>query len=107
MSSQRLERISGVKAPLLRMPGSRPLALGMNQLFAKAVEAIGGRVPVDEVSVEMAQYFWYCSSAKAERELGFTARDPGETLRETVADLVARKVVFPRRSDGASASFAR
>lgn len=90
---QRLERISGVKAPLLRMPSSRPLALGLNQLFTKAVEAIGGRAPIDEVSVEMAQYFWYCSSEKAERELGFVPRDPGETIRDTIDDLVKRKVV--------------
>jgi dihydroflavonol-4-reductase len=90
---QRLERISGVKGPLLRMPSSRPLALGMNQLFTKAVEAIGGRAPVDQVSVEMAQYFWYCSAEKAERELGFVARDPGETIRDTIDDLVKRKVV--------------
>ena len=95
---QRLERIAGVKAPALRMPRSRPLAIGMNRLFSKAVRAIGGEPPVDEVSVEMAQYYWYCSSAKAERELGFSARDPGETLRETVEDLIARKVVFPKRS---------
>jgi dihydroflavonol-4-reductase len=57
---------------------------------------------VDEVSVEMAQYYWYCSASKAERELGFSARDPGETLRETVADLIERKVVFPKRSSSVS-----
>jgi dihydroflavonol-4-reductase len=90
---QRLERISGVKGPLLRMPSSRPIALGVNQLFSKAVEAIGGRPPVDEVSVEMAQYFWYCSADKAERELGFVARDPGETIRDTIDDMVKRRVV--------------
>lgn len=94
---QRLERISGVKAPLLRMPSSRPVALGLNQLFTKAVEAIGGRAPVDEVSVEMAQYFWYCTAEKAERELGFVARDPGETIRDTIEDLVKRKVVAVSR----------
>jgi dihydroflavonol-4-reductase len=99
---QRLERIAGVKAPVLRMPRSRPLALGVNRLFSKALRAIGGEPPVDEVSVEMAQYYWYCSSSKAERELGFSTRDPGETLRETVADLVARKVVFPKRTAGLS-----
>lgn len=90
---QRLERISGVKAPLMRMPSSRPVALAMNQLFTRAVEAIGGRSPVDAVSVEMAQYFWYCSAEKAERELGFSPRDAGETIRDTVDDLVKRKVV--------------
>jgi len=99
---ERLQRISGVKAPFLRMPSSRPLAIGANRLFSKALRAIGGEPPVDEVSVEMAQYYWYCSSAKAERELGFSSRDPGETLRETVADLIARKVVFPKRAAGLS-----
>ncbi len=99
---QRLERISGVKAPALRMPRSRPLAIGVNRLFSQALRAIGGTPPVDEVSVEMAQYYWYCSSSKAERELGWSARDPGETLRETVADLIARKVAFPKRSAAAS-----
>jgi len=104
---QRLERISGVKAPLLRMPSSRPLALGLNQVFAKAVEAIGGRVPVDEVSVEMAQYFWYCSADKAERELGFSARDAGETIRDTVDDLVRRKVVAVSKGSHLAAFAAR
>ncbi|HEX2673040.1 MAG TPA: NAD-dependent epimerase/dehydratase family protein [Polyangiaceae bacterium] len=99
---QRLERIAGVKAPALHMPRSRPLAIGVNRLFSKALRAIGGEPPVDEVSVEMAQYYWYCSASKAERELGFSARDPGETLRETVADLIERKVVFPKRSSSVS-----
>lgn len=103
---QRLERISGVKAPMLRMPSSRPVALGMNQLFSKAVEAIGGRAPVDAVSVEMAQYFWYCSAEKAERELGFAPRDPGETLRDTVDDLVKRRVVAVAKNSHLSAFLA-
>jgi dihydroflavonol-4-reductase len=93
---QRLERLTGVKAPAFAMPRSRALAIGANRLFSRALRAIGGEPPVDEVSVELAQYFWYASSAKAERELGFAPRDPGETLRDTVDDLVARKVVFPK-----------
>jgi len=93
---QRLERLTGVRAPRLRMPASRPLALGINSLFSRAVRAIGGSPPVDEVSVEMAQYFWYCDAAKAERELGFSPRDPGETLRDTVDDLLARGVAHPK-----------
>ncbi|HEY4157618.1 MAG TPA: NAD-dependent epimerase/dehydratase family protein [Polyangiaceae bacterium] len=97
----RLSRISGVKGPALRMPRSRPLAIGVNRLFNRAVRAIGGEPPVDEVSVEMAQYYWYCSSNKAERELGFSPRDAGETLRDTIEDLIARKVVFPKREHGA------
>ncbi|MEO7034266.1 MAG: hypothetical protein ABI335_10630 [Polyangiaceae bacterium] len=67
---QRLERISGVKAPALRMPRSRPLAIGMNQLFSKALRAIGGEPPVDEISVEMAQYFWHGAAAKRSESRG-------------------------------------
>jgi dihydroflavonol-4-reductase len=97
---QRLSRISGVPAPLFRLPASRPVAIGIGRLFARAVRSIGGEPPVDEASIEMAQYFWYCDAGKAERELGFRPRDPGETLKDTVDDLVARKVVFPKRAKG-------
>lgn len=92
---KRLERISGVRAPLLRLPKARPLALGASRLFSRAVRALGAEPPVDEVSVEMAQYFWYCDARKAERELGFQPRDAGETLSDTVRDLIDRGVVFP------------
>lgn len=99
---QRLSRLTGVKPPLLRMPKRRELALQLNQVFNKAVRAIGGEPPVDEVSVEMAQYYWYCDSEKAQRELGWQARDPGETLRDTVFDLVERGVVVDFRKARAS-----
>jgi dihydroflavonol-4-reductase len=33
---------------------------------------------------------------KARSELGWTARDPGETLADTVRDLEQRGVVWPR-----------
>jgi dihydroflavonol-4-reductase len=95
---QRLERLTGVRAPRLHMPASRPLALGLSNLFSRAVRAIGGTPPVDEVSVEMSQFYWYCDSAKAERELGFAPRDAGETLRDTVDDLIARGVAQPKTS---------
>ena len=93
---QRLERLTGVPAPRLRMPRTRALALGANRLFSQALRAIGGEPPTDEVSVEMAQYFWYCTAEKAERELEWAARDPGETLRDTVEDLLERKRAFAK-----------
>jgi hypothetical protein len=34
--------------------------------------------------VEMAQCFWYFDSGKAARELGFSPRDPADTLRDWV-----------------------
>jgi dihydroflavonol-4-reductase len=99
-----LERISGVPAPSLALPKIRPLALGISRLYMRAVRAIGGEPPLDEGSVEMSQYFWYCNSSKAERELGWTARSPGETLRDTIDDLVARRVVYPRVSASRASS---
>jgi dihydroflavonol-4-reductase len=99
---QRLDRLTGVKAPRLRLPKHRELALGLNQAFNKVVRAIGGEPPVDEVSVEMSQYYWYCDSAKAQQELGWHPRDPGETLRDTVFDLVERGVAPDFRDKRAS-----
>ena len=99
---QRLSRLTGVKVPLLRMPKHRELALQLNQVFNKAVRAIGGEPSIDEVTVEMSQYYWYCDSAKAQEELGWVPRDPGETLRDTVFDLVERGVVPDFRDRRAS-----
>jgi dihydroflavonol-4-reductase len=91
----RLARVAGVRAPWLPLPRSRQIA----SLGARAVERFAARVGVptrvDAVSVEMAQCFWYLDASKAERELGWTARDPGLTLHDTVADLRARGVVWP------------
>jgi dihydroflavonol-4-reductase len=44
----------------------------------------------------MAQYYWYVDSSRARTELGFSPRDPMDTLAETVDDLKARGVVWPR-----------
>ncbi|MCA1638731.1 MAG: NAD-dependent epimerase, partial [Acidobacteria bacterium] len=43
--------------------------------------------PVEAKAVEMAEYFWYFDSSKAEEELNFTPRDAQETLQDTIAYL--------------------
>jgi dihydroflavonol-4-reductase len=93
----RLSRVSGVSAPFMKMPKSRAVARGIFDLYDRSLRALGGVPPVDAHSVELGQYFWYCSAEKAERELGFSARDPGETLRDTVRDLVERQVIAPAK----------
>jgi dihydroflavonol-4-reductase len=93
-----LSRISGVPAPAFGLPSSRVVALGISRMYLRAVRAIGGEPPIDEASIELSQYFWYCDASKAELELGWSARDPGETLRDTISDLTARGVVYPRVS---------
>lgn len=81
----RLERLSGKRAPRLRLPGA------LERISARVVEGVSrrlGREPfLDLASVEMAQAYWYLDSTRARRDLGFAPRPVDETLRDTLADL--------------------
>jgi dihydroflavonol-4-reductase len=78
----RLERLTGIAAPKVSLPS------GVNVAGARLLEKLsawrGAEAPIDRHSVEMGEHFWYCDSRKAAAELGFAARDPQETLFETV-----------------------
>lgn len=92
----RLERISGVRAPLLPMPAQgRELAKTGAELLERLAGRLGISVGVDPVSVDMAHFYWYLDASLAEQELGWTPRDSIETLVDTVRDLEARGVVWP------------
>jgi nucleoside-diphosphate-sugar epimerase len=79
----KLARVSGGKPPRVKLPEK------LYSFAGKAVDAFYRHwdlsPPVDRVSVEMGRYYWWLDPSKAERELGFTARDPYETLYDTVA----------------------
>lgn len=94
---ERLSRLSGVPAPIIPLPRGRGFATAAHRAMSGALSWIGRTPAVDEISVEMAQCYWYCDSTKAERELGFTARDAGETLRDTITDLIERGAAFPKQ----------
>ena len=79
---QRLEDISGVSAPRLPIPGKAATAGA--RFLDQALRAIGKTPDVDPASVEMAQYFWYIDSSRAEKDLEFRPRPSNETLRDTV-----------------------
>ena len=70
-------------------PAKLKLPESMYTIAGMAVDAFYRQLdkapPVDRVSVEMGRRFWYVDASKAERELDFHARDPYETLHETVA----------------------
>ena len=88
---ERLEQVSGVKGPPLSVPLPRRLSvLGVGAL-EKLVGTMGAKLPVTQVEAEMASYFWYIDSRKAERALGFAPRDPMSTLLDTVRDIRGRK----------------
>lgn len=85
---ERLERLTGVSAPKLSL-GSNGNVLGA-KLLEKWAKLRGSEPALLPADVEIAEHWFYLDSTKAERELGFHARDPQETLHDTVQDLVSR-----------------
>lgn len=81
----RLERLSGVSSPMLRVP--KKLAMAGSNFIDSVFKNWNKTSPIQPKEVEQAEYFWYFSSAKAEEELNFAPRDPQETLQDTIAYL--------------------
>ncbi|MBK9529619.1 MAG: NAD-dependent epimerase/dehydratase family protein [Acidobacteria bacterium] len=79
----RLERLSGVSAPMLKVP--KKLAMAGSSMISSLYKNWGKQSPVMPNEVEQAEYFWYFDSTKAKEELGFDPRDPQETLQDTIA----------------------
>jgi dihydroflavonol-4-reductase len=103
----RLERVSGVRAPLIPMIRARQaaeLAAAGAKLLERLTSRLGVPMPVDPVSLDMAHFYWYLDASLAENELGWTPRDPTETLADTVKDLTERGVVWPDASMSSIAS---
>jgi dihydroflavonol-4-reductase len=78
----RLERLSGVSAPMLKVP--KKLAVAGSSLISSVYKNWGKQSPVAPNEVEQAEHFWYFDSLKAENELRFAPRDPQETLQDTI-----------------------
>ena len=81
----RLERLSKVSAPMLRVP--KRFAMAGSNLINSIYKNWNKSSPIQPNEVEQAEYFWYFDSAKAEDELNFTTREPNETLQDTIAYL--------------------
>ena len=81
----RLERLTKVSAPRFALPSQ--VAVAGAKLIDSFFKQWDFASPVEPGAIEMAQYFWYLNCTKATRELGFKARDPGETLHDTVVYL--------------------
>lgn len=93
----RLERVSGVRGPLVPMPRQgREIAKTGAEMLERLGERLGIPVAVDPVSLDMAHCYWYLDASLAENELGWTPRDPTVTLVATVRDLEERGVVWPQ-----------
>ncbi len=84
---KRLERLTGVSAPLLKVPKS--VAVFGANFIDSIYKNFNKTAPFEASEVEMGEYFWYFDSAKAEETLNFTTRDPQETLMDTIKYLRA------------------
>ncbi len=78
----RLERLSKIKGPLIQGRGRWPYFASRVQ--SAVLKSIGRTPAIDPESVEQGEYFWYFSSDKARRELGFTVREESDTLFATI-----------------------
>jgi dihydroflavonol-4-reductase len=91
----RLARIARIKEPMFSLPRSREFVRVGAEFASRLASRIGVRSPIDPITAEMAQFFWYLDASKARSQLGFRARDPNITLHDTIVDLRARGVVWP------------
>src|SRR5882724_4579007 len=78
----RLARLTKVASPRLAFPSK--FAIAGAQVIDSLFRQWNFTSPVQADEVAMAEYFWYFNHNKARRELGFTPRDPGDTLNDTV-----------------------
>lgn len=78
----RVERLSGVSAPLINVP--KKLAVAGSSIVESFFANWGKTSPVATSEVEQAECFWYFESSKAMEELGFDPRDPQQTLNDTI-----------------------
>jgi dihydroflavonol-4-reductase len=78
----RLERLSGVSAPVFKVPKS--VAIAGSNFISSLYKTFDKPAPFEASEVEMGEYFWYFDSSKAKAELDFTTREPQETLQDTI-----------------------
>jgi len=86
---KQLERISGVRAPRLRLPGV--LVVWLLRILYFILRLLGIWLKEkDPVWAEMGNVYWSIDASRAKRELGFQPRPPEETLRATIDWLRSR-----------------
>jgi dihydroflavonol-4-reductase len=92
----RVSRLADLDVPLVNLP--------RNKFFSSTLVELAGFVQkhidtdeLDPVSLDMSRYYWYLDSTRAETELGWSPRDPLETLADTVEDIYphVQKPTYP------------
>jgi dihydroflavonol-4-reductase len=95
----RLERLTKVAAPRLRVPRGK-LAVHGATVLSNIAKTLGVTTSIDPTIVEMGNHFWTFESDKAIRELGWAPRDAAATLLDTVTyvreHIIGRKPLVVR-----------
>lgn len=78
----RIATAGDISAPKLKV--SKKWAMRGAKVLDGLYRAMDWTPPVDPVSVEIGSFHWACDASKARTELGFSARDPQETINATV-----------------------
>lgn len=92
----RVCRLAGVKAPL-RLP--YPLASAARSAMALAARLGGPPPPVSEELLRASSLYTFVTSAKAQRELGYTIRPFEDSVRDTLRWYVARGELRPETAE--------
>jgi len=78
----RMERLSKDYSPRVKLPGEWSWRAARAQ--AMVFRAFGRTPPIEPAAAEMAKYFWYFHSEKANREFGFAPREASATIFDTI-----------------------
>lgn len=78
----RLERLTQVPAPRLALP--REVTIAGAHLLERLATWRGTRPALDPQEVEVGEHWFWLDAARAQAQLGYVARDPWETLHDTV-----------------------
>ena len=90
----RLSRLARTPPPPLRLPS--PVKVAAAHLLEKWAHRRGREPDLPAADVEMGEHWFFIDSSKAERLLGFSPRDPMETLAETIS--YVRERFLPREA---------
>jgi dihydroflavonol-4-reductase len=88
---RKLSRLCDKNPPMAAMPRGVHKALSWIPGMKKEGKISLGLGPrVSQNQLDLSSHYWYCSWDKASKTLGWTPRDPYETLSDTVHDLQSR-----------------
>jgi hypothetical protein len=84
-----MSRIADKPAPMAALPRITRKLVAWFPGIDKVTSLVGASLSKEELDI--ACHNWSASSARAEAELDWTARDPQRTLEDTIFDLKARE----------------